>query len=183
MIKINLIPYRAKEKKDNLKRQITIIAGALVLFLVIVVSVHVYLSFNLRKLEGTLATADARLVILNKLVGDVEKIKKDKKQLEQKLEVIHSLEVNRSFPVRLLDGLNMLVPSKALWLEKLAQTGGEITIEGMAKDSGVVAQFMKSLEKAPFFSSVDLLVTREKEVVGVKLQQFIIVCGLNGKGE
>jgi Tfp pilus assembly protein PilN len=77
----------------------------------------------------------------------------------------------------------MLVPSKALWLEKLAQTGGKITIEGMAKDSGVVAQFMKSLEKAPFFSSVDLLVTREKEVVGVKLQQFIIVCGLNGKGE
>lgn len=183
MITINLIPYRDKEKKDNLKRQIMIISSAFILFIAVLVSVHLWMSFSLGKLESKAAEADARLKILNKQVGDVEKFKKDKKQLEQKLAVIHSLEVNRSFPVRLLDGLNMLVPSKQLWLEKLAQKRGEITIEGTAKDSGVVAQFMKSLEKAPFFSSVDLLVTREKEVVGVKLQQFIVVCGLNGKGE
>jgi type IV pilus assembly protein PilN len=183
MIKLNLIPYRDKEKKDTLKRQIIIIAGALVLFCAIVVSVHVYLSFNLNKLEGTVAKADARLVILNKLVGDVEKFKKDKKELEMKLGVINTLEVNRSFPVRLLDRLNMLVPSKELWLEKLSQTGKYLNIEGVAKDNGVVAHFMGSLEKEPFFSSVDLLVTREKEIAGVKLQQFSITCGLSGKGE
>ncbi len=183
MIKINLIPYRDKEKKDNLKRQIIIIAGALVLFCAIVVSVHLYLSFNLNKLEGTVAEADARLLTLNKLVGDVEKFKKDKKELEQKLGVINTLEGNRSLPVRLLDHLNMVVPSKELWLEKVSQKEKEVNIEGVAKDNGVVARFMKSLEKEPLFSSVDLLVTREKEVAGVKLQQFTIVCGLSGKGE
>lgn len=183
MITINLIPYRDKAKKDNLKRQISVIAGVLILFFAVIISVHAFLSVSLGKLEARAAEAEARLKVLDKQVGDVEKFKKDKKELEQKLGVINSLESNRSYPVRLLDGLNMLVPSKELWLEKLTQKEREITIEGMAKDSGVVARFMKSLEKAPFFSSVDLLVTREKEVVGVKLQQFIIVCGLSGKGE
>jgi type IV pilus assembly protein PilN len=183
MIKINLIPYRDKEKKDNLKRQVVVISGAVVLFLLIIAAVYLYLSANLRQLERNVATADARLLVLNKMVGDVEKVQKDKKELEQKLAVINTLEVNRFFPVRLLDGLNMVVPSRELWLDKIIQKGSEVRIEGMAKDNGTVARFIKSLEKVPFIGSVDLVVAREQEVVGVKLQQFVITCVVNSKGE
>ncbi len=76
----------------------------------------------------------------------------------------------------MLDELNMLVPAKEIWLEKLTQTGQELRIEGMARDNGTVALFMKSLEKASFIQTVDLVVSREKEVAGVKLQQFILTC-------
>jgi len=183
MIKINLIPYREKEKKENLERQIAIIAGSIIIFLLAIVAVHLYLSADLKKLESKAAAAEARLLLLDKKVGDVDKFKKDKQELEQKLGVINTLEVNRFFPVRLLDGLNMLVPSKELWLEKITQKGQEVRIEGMAKDNGSVARFIKSLEKAPFIGSVDLVVAREKEVVGVQLQQFVITCVVNSKGE
>ncbi|MHB8090144.1 MAG: PilN domain-containing protein [Syntrophales bacterium] len=183
MIKINLIPYREKEKKDNLQRQIVIISGAVIIFLLIIIAVHLYLSADLKKLESKEAAAEARLLILDKKVGDVEKFKKKKHDLEQKLAVINTLEANRSFPVRLLDGLNLLVPSKELWLEKVTQKGQEVRIEGMARDNGTVARFMKSLEKTVFISRVDLVVAREKEVAGVKLQQFVITCVVNSKGE
>jgi len=183
MIKINLVPYREKEKKDNLQRQIFIISGAIVLFLLTLIAVHLYLSADLKKLESKAAAAVAKLQILDKKVGDVDKFKKDKQELEQKLGVINTLEVNRSFPVRLLDGLNMLVPPKEAWLEKITQKGTEIRIEGMARDNGTVARFMKSLEKAVFISQVDLVVAREKDVAGVKLQQFVITCVVNSKGE
>jgi len=33
MIKINLLPYREKEKKENLKHQIIVLSGSLMLFL------------------------------------------------------------------------------------------------------------------------------------------------------
>jgi type IV pilus assembly protein PilN len=141
------------------------------------------LSSNLKQLETKVAAADIRLLALNKKVGDVEKVKKDKKELEQKLAVINTLEVNRSFLVRLLDGLNTVVPSRELWLEKISQKGREIRIEGMAKDNGTVARFIKSLEKAPLVESVDLVVAREHEVAGVRLQQFVITCFVNSKGE
>jgi type IV pilus assembly protein PilN len=176
MIRINLLPYREKAKKENLQYQIIALSGALVLFLLIILSVHVYFNMNISGMEMKIKDAEAKLVILNKKVGDIEGFKKDKRELEQKLGVINALETNRLFPVRMLDELNQLVPSKEAWLEKITQTGQDLRIEGMAKDNGTVARFMKNIEKAGFVQSVDLVVSREKEVAGVKLQQFILTC-------
>lgn len=176
MIKINLLPYREKEKKENLRRQITILSGTLVLVLLIMLAVQLYFSMSISGMETKIRDADARLIVLNKKVGDIEGFKRDKKELEQKLGVINSLEANRLFPVRMLDELNLLVPAKEAWLEKITQTGQDLRIEGMAKDNGTVARFMKSVEKAGFVQSVELVVSREKELAGEKLQQFILTC-------
>ncbi len=176
MIKINLLPYREKAKKENLRRQIIILSGTLVLFLLIILAVHLYFSMSISGMETKIREADARLVVLNKKVGDIEGFKRDKKELEQKLGVINSLERNRLFPIRMLDELNLLVPSKEAWLEKITQKGQELRIEGVARDNGTVARFMKSMEKAGFIQSVELVVSREKELAGVKLQQFILTC-------
>jgi type IV pilus assembly protein PilN len=176
MIKINLLPYREKEKKENLRRQLTILSGTLVLVLLIMLAVQLYFSMSISGMETKIRDADARLIVLNKKVGDIEGFKRDKKELEQKLGVINSLEANRLFPVRMLDELNLLVPAKEAWLEKITQTGQDLRIEGMAKDNGTVARFMKSVEKAGFVQSVELVVSREKEMAGEKLQQFILTC-------
>jgi len=176
MIKINLLPYREKEKKENLQRQIVILSGTLALFLLIILAVHLYFNALISGMETKIQEADGKLVVLNKKVGDIEGFKRDKKELEQKLGVINSLEGNRLFPVRMLDELNLLVPSKEAWLEKITQKGQELRIEGMARDNGTVARFMKSLGKAEFVQSVELVVSKEKEVAGVKLQQFILNC-------
>ena len=179
MIKINLLPYRETIKKENIKRQLFVISGVIILFVAIIVAVQLNFMSSLNKLEDKVEQNEARLLILNKKVGDVEKFKSDKKELEQKLQIINKLESDRYFPVRLLDKLNLLVPSKHAWLEKVTQKGPEIRIEGIARDNGVVAVFMKNLEKADFVRSVDLVVTKEKEIVGVKLQQFVLTCKVN----
>jgi type IV pilus assembly protein PilN len=176
MIKINLLPYREKEKKENLQRQTVIVSGVLVLFFLIILSVHLYFTMSISSMETKIKQADAALIVLNKKVGDIEGFKKDKKELEQKLGVINSLEINRLFPVRMLDELNMLVPPKEAWLEKITQTGQELRIEGVAKDNGTVARFMKSIETAGFVQSAELVVSKEREIAGVKLQQFILTC-------
>jgi len=176
MIRINLLPYREKEKKESLQRQIVIISGSLLLFLLILISGHLYLGMTIRGLEKQIKEAEAKLVVLDKKVGDIEGFKKDKKELEQKLGVINTLEVNRFFPVRMLDELNMVVPSKDLWLDRVAETGKDLRIEGVARNNGILARFMKDLERAGFVHSVDLVVSKEKEIAGVKLQQFILTC-------
>ncbi|MBU2028203.1 MAG: PilN domain-containing protein [Proteobacteria bacterium] len=176
MIRINLLPYREKEKKEDIQRQIIIISGSLLLFLVILISGHLYLGMTISGLEKKIREADARLVVLDKKVGDIEGFKKDKKELEQKLGVINTLEVNRFFPVRMLDELNMVVPSRDIWLDKVIETGKDLRIEGVARDNGILARFMKNLERAGFVQSVDLVISQEKDVAGVKLQQFALTC-------
>lgn len=178
MIRINLLPYREKAKKENLQYQIMIIAGSLVVFFLLLVSVQFYISMRINDLGKKIQEADARLVILNKKVGDLDGFKKNKKELEQKLAVINSLESNRLFPVQMLDEVKQIVPVNEAWLEKFTETGKDLRIEGIARDNGTVARFMKNLEKAGFVQSVDLVATREKEVAGVKLQQFILTCVL-----
>jgi type IV pilus assembly protein PilN len=176
MIRINLLPYREKEKRENLQRQIILMAGGVIFVVLILVSVYLFISISISNLEKQIAQAEAKLIILNKKVGDIEGFKRDKKDVEQKLEVIKSLEGNRLFPVRMLDEINQLVPAKDAWLDRIVETGQSLRIEGMARDNGIVAVFMKNLEKADFIQSVELVVSQEKEVVGVKLQQFTLTC-------
>jgi type IV pilus assembly protein PilN len=176
MIRINLLPYREKEKKENLQRQIVLLAGSLALFLLVLGAVYLYFSMSIGGLEKSIQEVDAKLVVLNKKVGDIEGFKRDKKDVEQKLGVIKSLESNRLFPVRMLDELNLLVPARDIWLERINQTGNDLHIEGVARNNDVVARFMKSLGKAGFIQAVDLVGTKEKEVSGIKLQQFTLTC-------
>jgi type IV pilus assembly protein PilN len=176
MIKINLLPYREKEKKESLQQQVFVFGGVLILFVLVILVVHFYFVMNVSGLESKIKQAELRLAFLDKKVGDIEGFKKDKKELEQKLGVINSLETDRLFPVRMLDELNMLVAPKEVWLEKITQTKRELRIEGTAKDNGAVARLMKKLEGAEFIKSVELSMSKQRELAGLKLQQFILNC-------
>lgn len=176
MIRINLLPYREKEKKANIQSRNILLAGSLLIFLLVLGSVYLYFSMGISGLEKSIREEDTKLAVLNKKVGDIEGFKRDRQNVEQKLAVIKSLESHRFFPVRMLDELNALVPARDLWLERINQTGNDLRIEGVARNNDVVARFLKGLEKASFIQAVDLMGIKEKEVSGSKLQQFVLTC-------
>lgn len=178
MIRINLLPYREAARKENIKRQISIIAGSFVVFLLCLIYVHVTLNSSVSALEEKIKEKEDRLVVLTKTLGDIEGFKKNKEELEQKLAVIRGLEENRSFHVRLMAELSQMVPSNNLWLTKLTEAGNEISIEGIARNNVVVAGFMKQLELSDFVSSINLVHTKEADISGFKLQQFTLSCVL-----
>ena len=165
---------------ENLARQIALIVVSLIAFSLIIGSVQIYLSATIMGLEKDIKKHEARLEELTKIIGDIEIYKKDKDILDRKLGVIDTLEKNRLAPVRMLDELSSLVPSKDIWLEKLTEKGPELTIEGMARNNMAVSYFMKNLEGSSFIKSVDLRSTKEKEVSGVKVQQFVLSCAKKG---
>lgn len=178
MIRINLLPYRETAKKENLKRQITIIAGSFVIFFLALVYIQIALSSSIGTLEKKITEKEDRLVVLKKTLGDIEAFKRDLMELEQKLAVIRGLEANRLFPVRMLDELAMLTPVKDMWLERITGTGLDLRIEGIARSNISVARFMKSLELSSIVSSANLLSTKRVDVSGLKLQQFTLSCVL-----
>ncbi len=176
MIRINLLPYREKEKKEDLKRQIVIIAITFIVFILTIGSIQLYLSISISNLETDIKTQEDKLASLIKIIGDIEVQKKDKMILEKKLAIINSLEENRLAPVRMLDELTATVPVKDVWIEKLSEKGADMTIEGVARNNIAVAHFMRNLAGSTFIKTVDLVSTKEKEMSGVKLQQFVLSC-------
>jgi type IV pilus assembly protein PilN len=176
MIKINLLPYREQEKKENLTRQISIIAGSFIIVILLLIFVQFNLTSSINGLELQVKESEAILVTLNKKIGDLDKFKKDKKELELKLGVIKTLEENRLAPVKTLDDLAMLVPQKSIWLTKLTQNNDKLTIEGVGRDNIAVADFMKTIENFAPIKSVDLVTSKKTEIAGITLQQFNFSC-------
>jgi type IV pilus assembly protein PilN len=176
MIKINLLPYREKKKKENLVQQIYIIAGSFVVFILLLVWLQVWISSSISDLKSQIKASENSLVDLDKKIGNLEKFKASKKELEQKLGVIATLEENRLAPVKTLDNLAMLVPAKDIWLVKITQKDEKITIEGIGRDNIVVADFMKDIEKFDPIKSVDLISSKKTDISGITLQQFNFSC-------
>jgi type IV pilus assembly protein PilN len=176
MIKINLLPYREKKKKENLVQQIYIIAGSFIVFILLLVWLQVWINSTISDLKSQIKEAEASLIELDKKIGDLDKFKNDKKELEQKLGVIATLEENRLAPVKTLDNLAMLVPSKDIWLIKITQKGDSINIEGIGRDNVAVAVFMKDIEKFDSIKSVDLISSKKTDISGNTLQKFNFSC-------
>lgn len=178
MIKINLLPYHEKAKKENISRQISIIAGSFVVFILLLIYVQIQLTSTISNLASQVKEKGTTLADLNKIIGDLEKFKIDKKELEQKLAVIHTLEENRLAPVKTLDDLAVLVPAKNIWLTKITQKGTGFRIEGVGRDNIAVADFMKTIEKFDPIQSVDLISSKKTEISGITLQIFNFSCVL-----
>jgi type IV pilus assembly protein PilN len=178
MIKVNLLPYREKEKKENFVQQIFIIAGSFIFFILVLVWLQVWASSSISNLEDQKKEAQSTLDDLDKKIRGLDSYKNEKKDLEQKLGVIATLEENRLAPVKTLDNLSMLVPAKDIWLVKITQKGSVLSIEGIGRDNIAVADFMKSIEKFDPIKSVDLISSKKTDISGFTLQQFNFSCVL-----
>ena len=178
MIRINLLPYQEKAKKETQTKQLVIVAGCFILFFLIVGMVHLWITVSVSSLDKDVKAKDEKILVLNKLIGEVDQIKNEKKILERKLGVIQNLEKNRSYPVRLLADVASKVPTKDVWLDKLSQTGMSMQVEGKARDNFAVVQFIKNMEGSMYIQSVELVSSKQLEMSGIKLQQFVLSCVL-----
>jgi type IV pilus assembly protein PilN len=178
MIRINLLPYQEKAKKETQAKQLVIITGCFILFFLIIGVVHLWITASVSSLDKDVKGKDEKILALNKIIGEVEQIKNEKKILEKKLGVIQTLEKNRSYPVRLLADVASQVPTKDVWLERLSQTGLSMQVEGKARDNFAVVQFIKNMEGSMYIQSVELVSSKQLELSGIKLQQFVLSCVL-----
>ncbi len=178
MIEINLLPHREARRAADLRQTV----GILVLGLVVVCAGIAMVD---RGIEGDIASSEATVRQLEADIArykpeqeQVEKFKAKRSELEDKLDVIKGLDRARSGPVRIMDELSKNTPDR-LWLTSLSTEGVQITVEGDSLDTGVVADFLRSLNASPYFTEVDLERTSSgSQVEGVKLVHFIITAAL-----
>jgi len=178
MIRINLLPFRAARKKENIRRQVSIF-GLTVLFMLTLMGYFVYdLSGTLSSLKNEQLKKEKELAAFAETTRQLADLKKKTAEMRGKLEVIRELERKKSGPVQLLDEIAMAVPKDKLWLRSLREQSGVLVLEGTAMDNETVALFMTSLEKSPHISSVDLKSTKLKALSRYKLDvsDFVLNC-------
>ena len=88
MIRINLLPFRAARKKENIKRQISIYVLTVILLLVGMGYTFLDLNSELSKLKDDENKVKAELTTYQKTVVEINQLEKKIKEIKAKLAVI-----------------------------------------------------------------------------------------------
>lgn len=162
MIRINLLPVRAAQKKEKLVSQVAVLIVSLVATAVICAGLQTMLSAKIEDTQKQIQDANTEIANLNKKIGEVDKIKKLTADLENKRKVLASLEEGRSGPVRLLDELSKAIPDK-VWIDSFQVSGANVAISGSGLTEEDVAVFMRALEESEYYKGLDLEIIQESK--------------------
>jgi type IV pilus assembly protein PilN len=178
MIRINLLPVRAAQKKEKLRSHLSLLFLSIVLAFAICGALYVQQMFAIDNIKEEIATIDKKNADLKKTLGEVTNYEKKKQDLEQKLAVLQQLEDGRTGPVRLLDELSTALPTlpDKVWLSKFSESGGTITLEGIGDSERSVARFMQNLDASPYYRNIELSETKQAKVAELKMQKFSLKC-------
>jgi type IV pilus assembly protein PilN len=176
MIRINLLPFRAARKKENIRRQVSIFLLSLVFLLIILFYYNTSLSSQIDGLNTEIKDAKAELKKYNQINKEIQQIKKKLNNLNKKMVVMETLEANRFAPSQLLDTMTQVIVPKRMWFTRLEFKGNKVNINGIALDNKTVADFMVRLEGSGLFQEVDLKTLKRKTVRKSPLKSFKISC-------
>ena len=179
MIRINLLPFRAARKKENIRRQVSIFMLSLAFLLIIFFYYNYSLSNKIDSLNTSIKNTKTELAKYNKINNEIAQIKKKLNNLKKKMAVMKTLEANRFEPTRLLDIMTQVVVPKRMWLTRLESKGNKVKINGIALDNKTVADFMVRLEDCGLFKEVDLTTLKRKKQQAADLKSFAISCTKN----
>ncbi|NOZ84708.1 MAG: hypothetical protein GXP49_00290 [Deltaproteobacteria bacterium] len=177
MIRINLLPVKAARKREYGQQQ-------LILFVVILLGIGValytwydYEEQQIEKLKSEISEVRKEIKRLENVIGEVKQIKEKKAELQKRLDVIDTLKRGKTGPVRMMDDLSQRIPKK-VWLVELSQDGTEISMHGAAMNNEVIANFLRALEKSPYFKNVKLHTVKHKKAGSLEYKEFELACSV-----
>jgi len=147
MIRINLLPFRAARKKENVRRQISLFLLSFIFLLVVVIYYNVNLNKQIDRLKVKNRETTAELNKYNEINKEIAQIKKDLDILNKKIDVINTLNGSRTDAVMLLDTMAQLNIKDRMWFTSFTLKGNNIALKGLALDERTIADFMKKLEE------------------------------------
>lgn len=180
MIKINLLPYRASKKKETLTQQLIIMAFVLA---AAIAAAGVYYSITLTKIATTkkaIQASEEEIVTLKKKIGEIDNLKKLKADVQKKLDILNQLRKGKTGPAIRLARISDIVPEK-MWLTRYQESGASVSISGLAYNEEIIAEFMRSIQSSQEYGNVELQVSEQQEISGIKLKRFDLTCAIIDK--
>jgi len=169
MIRINLI--RGKRRK---RAQLNADLIYLVIPLLVLAAVFVHyrvMHGRIDDLNTRITQANQEVNRLKKEIGEVEKFKARKAELQQKVDIISKLQAGRSGPVKVFEAISASIPEKC-WIDGLSIKDEKVSLSGVALNNYTIANFMTALGESGRFRDVVLGSAEQATVMNTKLVKF-----------
>jgi type IV pilus assembly protein PilN len=175
MIKINLLQRKKEGKAAKGRKEMMITVAAVGLLVALLAFLHWQMMAQKDEVARKITSTEQEIALYKSKIDKASKAKEEQKILKDKLQIINSLQKQKSSSAKVLDEVSVQKPEK-IHLEVLKKDGSKVGIEGIALDDETVANFMTNLRKTNLFKSVDLIVSEQVEQSKIKLKKFTLSC-------
>ena len=125
-------------------------------------------------LHQELVAARAEKARLQPILREVEKFEAQKRDLQQRVNLIEELRQNQVGPVHMLDQVSRSLPDR-LWLTEMKQTGEDLQLDGKTSTLSSLADFVANLEASGYFvKPVDITNSEEEKAGDTDLIKFTV---------
>ncbi len=180
MIKINLLPIRASKRKESARQQLLILIVSLLIVVGLALAAYSFLLIKISSTNKEIARSEQEIQELKSKIGKIKDLEKLKADVQKKLDVLNQLRRGKSGPVHRLSTLSSAVPDK-LWLTGYTESPTGVKVTGVAFTEELIASFMRSLQESEDFTNVELVVSEQLEMAGMKLKKFELSMSLKNQ--
>ena len=177
MIKINLLPVRAAKKQESKRQQFSFLFLSIAAVTVLCLGAYSVTMAKISTAKDEISKSEQEIDALKKKIGEIDNIKKVQEEVKKKLDILGQLRRNKTGPAIRLAELSDAVPDK-VWLTKYTESGGSISLAGIAYNEDLIAELMRNLQTTKDFTNVELLVSEQLDLKGMKAKRFDISCAL-----
>ncbi len=171
MAQINLLPWREEMRQEKKKEFLTQLAGICILAALIA---FVWV----RSVDGAIASQSARnnlleseIKLLDSQVEEIKNLKKERKALLDRMQVIQDLEGKRAIIVHYFDEFAKAIPN-GVHLTALKRNGDEFRLEGISESNNRISEFMRRIEDSEWFADTSIISIEAEPDAGPQAQSF-----------
>jgi Tfp pilus assembly protein PilN len=171
MIRINLLGQtRPKTAKTTVPIEATLQIVFAILAIVVALAflgiVYHQQETELERTNARIASLRAERSSLEQIKQDVDRFESQKNVLQQRIDVIETLQKNRTGGQDLLQMVaTTVVHTDNVWLTSLNRTGNSIDLEGEASSINSVANLITQLKRSGYFDNVEIKQASEDDIV------------------
>ena len=179
MANINLLPIEYKEKeKFNIRRVLIILFVVLLAFGT--AYLYYYLELQIDYKEQQLKIMKTELASLEKIIKEVKDLEKDKKMVEERIQVIESLFKNQSHLSRILGEYSASLLDE-VWIDSLSLSANQtFNFTANTYNNYLIAKYMVTLKDDPTFDNIELASIQKSKIKEEDTDVEIVNFGLSG---
>ena len=173
MANINLLPWRAELKQRRRQEYLSILLASAILAAVVMFGISSYYSGQIDSQNRRNQFLIQESSILDQKIAELNALKGQKTELEQRLQLVQDLQESRNLVTQLFNTLADIVPP-GVYLKTIEKEGRSIKIEGISESNNRLAALVRNIEDVEWFSDASIQRITMDEIRPKLLSRFVM---------
>ena len=171
MSNINLLPWREEHKKKKKNAFFVLLLASSIVILGLSYVGKIYVDSMISAQNQRNQFLQTQTIILDRRIAEISKIKKEKAELERRIDLIQKLEEKRNHATRLFNTLAQTVPA-GVYLKTSSFNDEKVVVQGTAESNNRVTNMMRNVDSSGWLGDSYLRNIKEGPRKPIKLYNF-----------